>query len=255
LANKTEGQEKRNTVISWAPTACNQSGERRKDICEQDVFTRCTDKKDGLQATPHAEFHSDLSWWHIFLESWNGLSLLRSAGVPTTSAYCIQTDASGAWGCAAYFNGLWFQLQWDSHWKPHYIMVKELLPIVLSGAIWGFYLGRKTVMFQCDNSSVVTSLQKGSSKDPASMHLLRCLWFFTAHNEIDLIWEHIPGSCNTTADYLSRNNLQSFFSTNTEVSLQSTPLPRELLAITAVSGPDWTAPAFQAAFLKLINLK
>jgi len=156
---------------------------------------------------------------------------------------------------AAYFNGLWFQLQWDSHWKSHHIIVKLLLPIVLSTAISGSYLGRKTVMFQCDNSSVVTSLQKGSSKDPTSMHLLRCLWFFTAHYNNDLICEHIPGSCNTTADFLLRNNLQSFFSTNTEASLQSTLLPRELLSITAVSGPDWTAPAFQAAFLKLIDMK
>ena len=46
-------------------------------------------------------------------------------------------------------------------------MVKELLPIVFSIAV----LGRQRVMFQCDNSGVVTSLNKGSSKDSASMHL------------------------------------------------------------------------------------
>jgi len=65
-------------------------------------------------------------------------------------------------------------------------------------------------MFQYDNSSVVTSLQKGSSNDPASMHLVHCLWFLIAYYDIDLACEHRPGSSNATADYLSRNNLQSF---------------------------------------------
>ena len=75
-------------------------------------------------------------------------------------------------------HGQWFQLQWDTQWKPPHIMVKELLSIVLSAAVCGPQLGRQRVMFQCDHSSVVTSLQKGSPKDSPSMHLLCCLWFF-----------------------------------------------------------------------------
>jgi len=55
-------------------------------------------------------FRSDLSWWHTFLESWNGLSVLQSAAVPKAPAHYIQTDASGAWRCEAYFSGQWFQL-------------------------------------------------------------------------------------------------------------------------------------------------
>ena len=122
-----------------------------------------------------AEFRSDLSWWHTFLDTWYGLCLLRSAALPKASAYYIQTDASSSWGCGAYFHGQWSQLQWDTQWKPHHIMVKELLRIVLSTAVWDPQLGRQRMMFQCDNSSVVTSLQKGLFKDPASMHLLHCL--------------------------------------------------------------------------------
>jgi len=33
-------------------------------------------------------------------------------------------------------------LQWDSQWKSHHIMVKELLPIALSAAVWGPQLSR-----------------------------------------------------------------------------------------------------------------
>ena len=43
------------------------------------------------------------------------------------------------------------------------------------------------------------------------MQLLRSLWFFTAHYEIDLACTHIAGVANTTADRLSRNNNALFF--------------------------------------------
>ena len=39
-------------------------------------------------------FRSDLYWWHIFINNWNSISLLRSA-TPTYD-YHIYTDASGA---------------------------------------------------------------------------------------------------------------------------------------------------------------
>ena len=54
--------------------------------------------------------------------------------------------------------------------------------------------------FQCSDL-----LAKRLSKVPAIMHLLHCLWFLTTRYDIDLVCEHIPGSCNTTADNLSRN--------------------------------------------------
>ncbi len=53
-------------------------------------------------------FRSDLLWWHTFLQSWNGASFLQLAGSLAPGA-CIQTDASGSWGCGTFLNGLWFQ--------------------------------------------------------------------------------------------------------------------------------------------------
>jgi len=118
-----------------------------KNIFEKDVFNCGTDQKDGLQKASKCAILFYLSWWHTFLESWNGLSLLRSPVVPKVPAHYIQTDASGAWGCGAYFSGQWFQLQWYSHWKPHHIMVKELLFIVLNAVVWGSQFRGQTVMF------------------------------------------------------------------------------------------------------------
>ena len=80
----------------------------------------------------------------IFLESWNGLSLLQCTTTqpPIAHEFSIQTDASGSWGCGAFFKGRWPQLWWSPQWSGVHIMAKELLPIVLSCAIWGPVLAR-----------------------------------------------------------------------------------------------------------------
>ena len=126
------------------------------------------------------EFKSDLCWSHTFLHSWNGLSLLDHVSATKPPDYCIQTDASGAWGCGGIFKQHWFQLSWSTEWSATGIMAKELVPIVISCAIWGPLLAGHRVLCQCDNQSLVISINKGYSRDPLVMHLLRYLWFFVA---------------------------------------------------------------------------
>ena len=92
------------------------------------------------------DFRSDLSWWHTFLAGWNGTSLLRYSLPSTKHDRCIQTDALGSRGCAAFFEGQWLQLPWDEGWAPVGIMAKELAPIVLSIAVWGLKLVKKCVL-------------------------------------------------------------------------------------------------------------
>ena len=83
-----------------------------------------------------------------FLESWNGLSLLQCTTTQMPIAYeSSQTDASGSWGCGAFFEGRWLQLKWSPQWSEVQIMPKELLPIVLSCVVWGPILARRKVLF------------------------------------------------------------------------------------------------------------
>ena len=201
----------------------------------------------------NSDFRSDLWWWHTFLVEWNGISLLRYSSSPTKHDFCIQTDASGSWGCAAFFQGEWLQLPWNEAWTSVGIMAKELAPILLSIAVWGTRLAKKRALFQCDNMSVVEALKKGSSKDRVVMQLLRSLWFYVAHYDIDLTCVHIMGVANTTADYLSRNNMSSFFSLNPQASTLPTPLPPSLLQIVSVNSPDWTSPHFRKLFKATIT--
>ena len=58
--------------------------------------------------------------------------------VPTGIAGTITSDASGSWDCGSYSSeGEWFQLKLPMPWEGIHITVKELLPIVISVALWG----------------------------------------------------------------------------------------------------------------------
>ena len=132
-------------------------------------------------------------------------------------------------------------------------MAKEMAPIVLSCGIWGPHLARQSVLFECDNSSVVAALSNGSAKDNVVMHLLRVLWFFIAYYDIELIPKHIPGVVNCTANHLSRHNMQCIFSLNPQASATSTPIPPSLQALLMIPGPDWTSSSFKQLFITTIK--
>ena len=128
------------------------------------------------------------------------------------------------------------------------MMAKELVPIVFSCAVWGKCLARKVILFQCDNTGVVSAIRKGSANESMVMHLLRALWFFVAYFDITILIEHIPGIHNGVADQLSRNHMQQFFSSNPQAHLLPTPLPLELQQIVSVAKPDWTSQRFTLLF-------
>ena len=136
-------------------------------------------------------------------------------------------------------------------WSTVHIMSKELRPIVLSYAVWGPFLARQKVLFQCDNSGVIVALQKGSARNSTVMHVLCCLWFFVAHYNIVLMSEHIAGVDNCTDDRLSRHHMHSFFSINPQASPITTPLSPLLLQLLTPSGPDWISATFKQLFFLL----
>lgn len=191
-------------------------------------------------------FRSDLRWWEIFLDEWNGVSLCGGV-VPVAPRDTITSDASGRWGCGAFTErGEWFQYRWPVEWESVHITVKELLPIVLSVAVWGHKWGGCTIRCRCDNAAVVAIIRSGSSRDPTAMHLMRCLFFFTARYQIVLVPAHIPGKLNVAADYLSRDALSSFLQLVPKAKERPASLPEELLEALVVRQPDWTSPTWRS---------
>ena len=92
----------------------------------------------------------------------------------------LTSDASGGWGCGAYYGPEWFQRRWSGPTKEFNITVKELIPIVIAAALWGSQCVGSTVKACCDNAAVVAMINWGSSKDQEVMHLMRYLAFIAA---------------------------------------------------------------------------
>ena len=105
-------------------------------------------------------FRSDLRWWHLFIHNWNGVSFLECLSPPLPPDTQIQTDASGTWGCGALFQNFWLQLKWSTEWKRMDIMAKELVPIVLSCAIWALYFPKR----YWNSSVIIAALSMPSTK-------------------------------------------------------------------------------------------
>jgi len=63
------------------------------------------------------------------------------------------------------------------------------------------------------------------------MHLLRCLWFFSAFCEINISASHDPGVLNTAADMLSRNRTVQFLRSHPSASARPMQVPTPLLQI------------------------
>lgn len=192
------------------------------------------------------EFRSDLAWWQLFAVEWNGTSFLT----PPTHLPLRQlaSDASGSWGCGAWFESHWFQLQWDVRSKALPIVVKELLPIVLAGAVWGPQWAGTNVHCLCDNQAVVACLRSRTIREKHCMHMLRTLAFVEARYAFYLRSEYINTKDNVLADDLSRDNSCSFLSKVPNADPTPTPLPSQLVELLLDASLDWTSPVWRRQF-------
>lgn len=207
--------------------------------------------KGGARKQPwirlNSSFRSDLLWWHLFLESWNGVAMLEN--IPTQSVDIhLYTDASGSFGCGAYWGNHWFQLQWPEGLEEWSIARKELLPIVIASMVWGQQWQRHRVRVHCDNEAVVEVMRAGYSKEPYLMHLLRCIFFVTAAYEITMWPTHVPGIENRIADAISRNNMSIFHSQVPKADPAPAVVPTEVIQLLIKQCPDWTSQAWSQWF-------
>ena len=188
--------------------------------------------------TLRAKAKADIVWWHLFLQSWNGISILPEAD----PSHFVYSDASGSWGCGGYWKGQWFQIQWPNNWLQMHIAPKEFIPILIAVASWGREWHGKRVCCYCDNSAVVFAVNKGSAKDPRIMHLLRSLALYCAFYNVTVTARHIAGTQNNAADALLRNNLKLFHSLIPQAHQQGLSLSPSLLELAFNSSLPWTSP-------------
>ena len=175
---------------------------------------------------------SDLAWWQEFISQWNGVSFLHLP--PCLPQLEVFSDASGSWGCGAWYHEHWFQVQWGPLSQPLSITEKELIPIILAYDTWGREWQGKRILCHCDNQAVVPCLRsRRTSKQEELMHLLRCLVFVEAQLHLHLHPVYIDTRSNHQADDLSPQ-WRTLFSCE---GSQSRPLPIQGVPPQAPAGP------------------
>ena len=198
----------------------------------------------------NAEFKSDLMLWQTFATRWNGSSLFIPHGPADVT---ITSDASGSWGCGAWYGTRWFQLKWEGQIQSASITVKELLPIIIASVIWGPHFSGKRVLSNCDNSAVVTILNSRYTREKQLMQLLRSLFFLEAYFQFQLSATHIPGVQNVCADDLSRNRLPAFREKVPHADKYPSHIPSSLMQWLLLPGTEWTSPTWMQQFSSFVR--
>ena len=147
----------------------------------------------------------DFAWWSKALQYWNGKSFFHHKDWTPAPDFHLQTDASGAWGYGAYFQGRWTQGTWSASQQPLSIEFKELYAITVACHTWGSEWTRRRIQFHCDNSAVVAVIKSGTPRSSDIMKLVRSLYHISVRHNFLVTAEHIPGTVNSIADAISRN--------------------------------------------------
>ena len=204
-------------------------------------------RKDHHHIPLRGAARSDIAWWDIFIEAWNGVSIIHPHGLEEVTLH-LWTDAAGGSGCGAVCDGQWFQHLWHSAPPGKAIAVLELVPIAMACMVWGPLWRGSQVVVHCDNQAIVCVVNSGYSREKNIMHLMRCVFFFRAFWGFDLRAEHVPGERNVAADALSRDNLALFFQVSPTATKEPTAVPQALIDMLVVQCPDWTSPSWVALF-------
>ena len=159
--------------------------------------------------TLNKEAKADLHWWLQFLPTWPGTSLLLQSHWTLAPHMQLATDASDL-GYGGFWAGRWFSQPWPPGLHRNPIAWREMYAVLAACTTWGHAWQWKRILFHCDNATVVAIWQKGSTRCPRLMTLVRALYFTAAAHYFHLAITHIPGTRNQLADHLSRLSLQAF---------------------------------------------
>ena len=145
---------------------------------------------------------ADIRWWHTFMTSFNGRSMLLDKQ-PVTSVF---TDSCNL-GAGAIYNGDWYYAYWPLDWPEvadFHINCKEILAIFLAVCRWAPVWANKRIYIQSDNVTSVSTINRCTSANPFIMSCLRTLFWLSAKFNFHITAKHIRGLSNTVADDISR---------------------------------------------------
>ena len=164
---------------------------------------RIFNKISSLQHASHrsiisCEVRNDLLWWFSFLKTFNG----RSVVLDKQPITCVYTDACNE-AAGSCFGPDCFYFNWSLDFPAaatFHINEKEVLAVVVAAQRWAKLWQNKHIIIYSDNSVTVSSLNKGTSRNPVVMQCLRKLFWLSAYHNFHLTSWHIAGAQNIAAD-------------------------------------------------------
>ena len=171
----------------------------------------------------------DINWWLSVLLAWNGTApLVHPTWTPPAGLH-LYTDSStqGLGGCCG---DAWFSQAWPVATKEWANSVSwlEMVPMLAACLLWGHRWTGLSVLMHCDNTGVVCAWEKGWSRDPRLISLIRQTLFVAAKHSFGLRVSHVPGANNSAADALSRLQIGRFPRLHPTAAAAATPLPPAL---------------------------
>ena len=180
----------------------------------------------------------DLRWWKHFLQSWNGRSFFLEPWYTLASDLQVQTDAAASVGFGAICGGEWFTGCWSDLQSRCCITYMELYPIALACSTWGHKWTAKRIEFLTDNQAVAACITSGTCRCGNVMSLLRALFFVCAKNNCQITATYFPGSTNTIADALSRQEWDRF----RQLAPQARESPTAITSLPCIPGETSLQP-------------
>ena len=207
---------------------------------------------------PHHQIHlniaarADIIWWHIFMDNWNGLSLLWSAVICSPECIVV-SDASGSWYYGAYYLPHWFHMKSPPQAQHFWIAVKELFPLVIAAAINGKYWSGQLIQLSMDNEAMVHILPAVYSCECHLMHLILALVFLAFHFNFWFTDSHIAGDSNILDDAVSGNNVDHFLSQVPQALQFPFRIPPPLIDL-LICNITWTSTVWMQLFKNVLQL-
>ncbi|MES9970252.1 MAG: reverse transcriptase domain-containing protein [Candidatus Thiodiazotropha sp.] len=159
-------------------------------------------KADNHKARLNGDIRADILWWHSFLATFNGRSMLLDKQ-PIQSVF---TDSCNL-AAGGVYDGDWFYLNWELDWplvSALHINSKEILAVYLAVCRWAPLWQNKRIYIQSDNITTVATINRGTSRNPFLMSCMRNLFWLSAKYNFHVTAKFVRGATNIVADAASR---------------------------------------------------
>ena len=191
-------------VLSFAARCCRHA---------RTFLRRCWDllgRSKGRWCRLDRGVQADLSFWKRFWKDYNGVHLTVEIGWTLAEDIGLFTDASlTGWG--AVYDGQWMGGEWPDSARGLDINELELLTFVIAAKRFGPEWARRRIITTIDNQAAMWAINKGSTRNPVMMVLMRELFLTASRNGFEMKAKYLNTKLNVMADAISRGDLERFY--------------------------------------------